>query len=429
MIDKKGFLLMFFLLVLAGCMGFGSDRAQACTQGDNCRFYTGSQGVQIMLDRPPTHLYYHSADLAIPDGNLVEIPVRVRNFGASDSYGAVFLTGFGQSFSVHREVLGDTIDTGRMTEGCTFDLFGIGRAFSEFSFDFSCFGLRGGQTAYGSRQLDIRFEEVAEKFGWNIDSEIDVRIGQTPGGSFDFRIGLGGMSISNFYHGKILLAVIDGLDFRRFGGIEYRLRGDNPEFPGGGDDYKTFLVRIDQRWPSGQDEFRVPYQVKSCYAYTTFASPELCVDPNPFSGQDKVCRASRVVNLGTQGAPIAITTMNQVNTGRTVEMRFEVRNVGGGTVWDVGQLERCSPYFPETGSGRGYRDIVYIGHIDVEGNPVECNRRQIRLVDGRGEFTCTYDLRDAERGIGSAYVAPVRMELWYGYEQSINNELRVRRAS
>ncbi|MFT4260932.1 MAG: hypothetical protein ACMXX9_00685 [Candidatus Woesearchaeota archaeon] len=420
--------LLVSLLFIAGCGGFGADRAVACAEGQNCRYYTGTQGVDIILDRPPNMLYYRSIDATnTRDGNAIQLNVRVHNRGASDAYGAVFLSGFGPTFEVTR-IYGDgtelPINIRGFGDSCGFS-FGSFGPLPNFNLNCGGIGVRG---AGDRRTINFDFSQMNRAFGWDLPEGVRVGIQQT-GNHWGFNLALDGFQLNTLYHGKLLMSLIYGnFNFENLNGMTYTLRGDNPEFPGGGDDYKQFLVQMKGSWPSGTDEINIPYQVRSCYAYTTFVSPMICVDPDPWSGDRGVCRANQDIAMSNQGAPVAVTRVSQRNTGRSVVMDFEVRNVGNGRVWEVGSLERCSPYYPETGTGRNHHDVVYVGFVMIDDTFIDCTQRTIRLNNGVGRFTCTYNFAD-EFISGSAYVTPLRMELWYGYEQNINNNLRVRRLS
>ncbi len=74
----------------------------------------------------------------------------------------------------------------------------------------------------------------------------------------------------------------------------------------------------------------------ACYPYTTKAQIPICVDTNPFSQGRKAC-IPKPVTLDSQGAPIAVTSVEQstipVSEG-TVQLRFRITvdNKGQGTV-------------------------------------------------------------------------------------------------
>ncbi len=420
--------LLSSVLFLAGCMPFGTDKAARCADDlVNCNFYTGSEGVEFRLQNPPRTLYFHSYDAhpTDPVGNRVDFDIRVANRGASETYGATFLTGFGSNFRIIRPD-GTEISKRGVLDSCTFNI-GVGDGSIFSSFAIRCEGLDFQRSDWGTT-FNARFSTLNDIFGWNLpDGQIRIF---DDGDGLDFTLGLEGMRLDLYYHGKILLGMISHINLDYYGGAEFWLRGDNPEYPGGEEDFQTYTVQMLGNWPAGTDRYTMNYQVKSCYAYTTFVSPLVCVDPSPYSGDDKVCRTNQAVNMGTQGAPVAVTRMEQYNTGRTLELIFTVRNVGGGQVWEIGSLERCSPYYPDTRITSGHKNIIYVGYAEIGGVGLRCDRREIRLNErGEGTFRCTYNLADSDTLVGSAYEAPIRMELWYGYEKSITRSLEIMRAS
>ena len=420
-------MLLLVLIVLSACDRY--SRGRACAEGANCQYYTGSEGVVAYLDRPPHTLPYYSSDLGTPDGNMVELSVRTINRGASDSYGAVFLTGFGPTYDIFiSDPMGERrVELRPNAQHCTFDFFGIGARIP--SFFLNCGGVTAERTPQGFSSISFNFDEISRQIGWNLPEGVRVVLSDSGGGGFGVSVtfgGLGGMDL--LLHGKILVGLIaQNLNFYDFGGSVFLLRGENPETFVGDETYTNFLVQMNRRWTGGADYIDQPYSVRTCYAYTTFVSPEICVDPRPFSTEGKVCRAEQTINMGSQGAPVAVTRLHQMNTGREVILEFTVRNIGRGKVWDVGYLERCSPYFPDA-PRPSMHNVVYVGFAEIDGVPLECDRYTIRLDPNTQEqrFQCRYDLRDAAM-VGSAYVSPLRMELWYGYEENINNRIRVRR--
>ncbi len=392
-------------------------------------YYVGSEGVTTYLDRPPRLLPYYSGDIAKYDGNMVELNVRAINRGASDSYGAVFLTGFESNlFTVYISDEYGVRPVSRVhgTEYCRFDFFGIGARFP--SFRVYCGGIGVQSNPMGTGTISLNFDEISRAFGWNLPS--GVRVYLTGGGSDGYGIsvdmgGRGGMEL--LLHGKILMSIASRLNFHDWGGSIFMLRGHNPESLVGGEAYTTFLVQATGLWPAGKDYVDFPYSIKTCYAYTTFVSPSVCIDSKPYEDVQKNCRAEQSIPMSTQGAPVAVTNVYQINTGNEVILEFTVKNVGRGIVWDVGYLERCSPHFPDT-TRPTMQNVVYVGFAELDGQPLQCDRYVLRLDPHTRsqKFQCRYDIRGAAIS-GGGYIAPLRMELWYGYEETINNQLRVRR--
>jgi hypothetical protein len=422
--------LLISSLVIAGCAGAfsGNDRGK-CAEGDSCRFYTGTRGVMMYLDRPITKMYYRSSDFGQADENTFELNVRLANDGASDSYGAVFLTGFsGEMFDIYTMDGGapKKIEINRNRNSCYFDTQTIGRSIGDWNFLFSCFG-GTLETLGGTNSLSLSstfFKTVSDKFGWNIPID-NLDIAWNENGILDFGIGTD-RGVMNF--GRSLMLIVSSLNFENSGGSVFTMKGDNAAYPGGDIDYKTFKVQMTSRWPAGQDYFRIPYEIKSCYAYTTFVSPDICIDPDPFSEEKKLCTSELYTWSGSQGAPVAVTRLQQTNTGKEIIIDMTIKNVGTGRVWDVGYLEGCSPYYPGKVTPR-MLNVVYIGYAYIGDHALDCtNYYQVRLDPNTREarLTCRYDMSEAS-DIGSAYVIPLKMELWYGYEESITQQLTIRK--
>ena len=421
-------LMISLLIVMTGCDG----RRQACT-GDYCSYYSGSRGVVMYPERLPNTLFFHSTDIGMSDANSVEFNVRLRNEGASNSYGAIFFSGVSsESFKLtrtdsygEREVL-----VPKTRQACYLDIFSIGSGdVGTWNFMANCFGV--GLGVYGDRNnLNLNFQQIAQyvpalSFLGDLGANLDLT--WSNGTITQFSIGSNYLLLN---YGRSLIMIIAGLDFEAFGGASFHLEGNHPAYPGGEEDYKTFKLQMRGPWPAGTDYFTIPYNIKSCYAYTTYVSPMICVDPAPFSDEVKVCNDFSYSTSGTQGAPIAVTNVKTTNTGREVIIEMSIRNVGRGTVWDVGYLEHCSPYFPGTVRPT-MKDVVYVGYAHIENRQLNCGNTYRLRLDPRNQearLTCRYDLINTDH-VGSAYTTPLRMELWYGYEENIRNQLTVRRIS
>ncbi|MGV8169472.1 MAG: hypothetical protein ACP5N3_05435, partial [Candidatus Nanoarchaeia archaeon] len=169
-----GVFLAFLLvgsLILAGCSGFSGDRRGKCSEGDNCRYYTGSRGVMMYIDKPPSIFYYRSSDMSLPDGNTAEFNVRLLNDGASDSYGAVFLTGFsGDMFRITRidETGRHPVIISKDRNSCYFDIMSLGQSVGDWNFLAGCFGASVNRFG-GNNELELGpmfFANVAKWFNW-----------------------------------------------------------------------------------------------------------------------------------------------------------------------------------------------------------------------------------------------------------------------
>ena len=203
------------------------------------------------------------------------------------------------------------------------------------------------------------------------------------------------------------------------------------------------------------DKYEPTILVTACYPYSTIATPTVCVDPQPFeTRQEKVCTIGSQT-LKPQGAPIAITKIDQEASRGKIRFKITIENVGkGDVIWenDVNQLsliiDKCSPAGDTIGitTGRLDRkdfdkvrlDEVKIGEVnlldpngDGKFDDNECapfaegTDNIIRLFDGSGFVVCTLD--ELEKGPESAYTTPIAIKLSYAYRSTISKPISIRK--
>lgn len=423
----KAILLVLAALTIAACSG-GAN----CSQGEACQYYQGSRGVVMEPQDLPSDFYYQGGEPK--ESNAREFAVRVENRGASDTYGAVFFAGFDpQTFSMYK-----IDDNGNKepfsiarTGGCSltadgFSFFNPSGDQPTFNFgisgdcgNFFVRGDSGGAIQAGGNPSTF----LEDRLGVQLpDTDISVTLND---GELDVGFGVSGALIDVWSHGRALVAIASEFSLEVYNGATYILPGENPDTPNGGEAYKAFRAEM-KRWPAGTDQYRFEYEMKNCYAYTTFVSPAICVDPNPQeSERNQVCQGDRTIGMGSQGGPVAVTQVEQANTGDNVILDFTVSNVGSGRVLDLGRLQACSPYYPGKRRPSMY-NTVYIGQAYLGSDPLNCGKSTIRLNDGRAEFTCRYEFR-GEYDVSTAYTRPLKMELWYAYSDRIRRSINAQR--
>jgi hypothetical protein len=173
--------------------------------------------------------------------------------------------------------------------------------------------------------------------------------------------------------------------------------------------------------PDTVDSYTANMKVVACYDYTTAASAQVCLDPDPTNNQDDACQPGSVGLSGGQGAPVAITNIN-TETSSTGTVRFTVtlQNVGSGQVIDTSVVSTCMTRIPASNL-----NVVTTGTASVGTNSqsVSCTPAQVRLVNGRGTMYCTYNMPTS----GSAYITTFEISFNYGYKSSITKPINVRR--
>jgi hypothetical protein len=423
-------LLLALIIVLTACSKIPRTTDNPFVDFENNKYYQGMQGVEMMFQpgMPPTKIFYYGTGY----DNSFDVNVEVANIGSSWSRGGLFLSGYDPNM-IQVNGINPLRNTG---QACQIDIGNIG--FGEFGGALRCenFFIGGGQSGtfeFGIQNLFGSGGSYSNRFDLGkLLSGIDIYHRESAGGTNQWSIGFNnpGLDIEYANHGRLLITLFQGLDFARNFGLEYLLEGDTYEYPGGEIDYINFDGNI-VNWPPGLDYTYTTFMVTNCFLYATYAAPVVCIDPAPFSDDRKVCYPKKFTGTKGQGAPVAVTYIEQENTPRQAIFTIHIRNVGGGDVYDPGRLEKCSPYFPGRVTNED-KNIIYIGDIRVSGDlqRLECTPNDyVRLDPTTREaiVTCSYNIPFA--GVRSAYQSPLVVELWYGYSKTMTRRVLIKRAT
>lgn len=423
---KRIMLLLFIVFFITACSGYGRTVNTATED-----FYTGTQGVTARFDHLPSKMFFYRD--AGPYGNEFEVGVEVHNRGASWTRGAVFLSGYDPNLIVFKEV-----PLGALRQSsCGFSFSQITRnvinsGYGVFGGIFSCGGASAGLTTTGDIFLNMQSSsQFAKAMGWSDDFPDFSVSADTIYDQTHLTVNFLGANIDMDYwgHGRLFLSIFSGVNFLEVLGREYVMPGRSYEYPTGDLEFFSYSGNINPNgWAPGLDEVRQPLLLTNCYYYTTFAAPLVCIDPDPYSDVRKVCNPRQLSFSGSQGAPVAITSIEQEAGPRSSTFRINIQNVGRGEVYDPGQLQKCSPYIADRVSPRD-KNVVVLGDIRI-GNQrlIDCTPKGvIRLQNGRGTITCNYPYE--YRGMQSAYETPLYIELWYGYSETEQRTLNIKRVS
>ncbi len=228
--------------------------------------------------------------------------------------------------------------------------------------------------------------------------------------------------------------VISGFDLSAINGawesgniIPATLQGKSQFNPEGGYAAMSYKDLDGVIVPFDADRYPTEILVTACYRYKTFARPRVCIDPDPYSivAEDKVCHVDDegeiAIGAGSQGAPIAVTSVKQEVGADKIYYRIYITNVGGGRVIEPNAYNFC-PFDLENDEINKVYATVSLPH---DSNPI-CTPRgdpsdPIRLQDGRGYMFCSFTLPSS----GSAYWSQLHVILDYVYSQSVKTRLDV----
>lgn len=431
-IKKKHFslpvlvLLLCSLFLLAGCQGLFNNNIANPSR----TYYIGTEGVRMQFSdtgSPPPRLYYYLPKNANDAPNKFTIGVKLNNMGASMTKGAIFVSGYDPAL-----IKLQGVDIQRTSGGdCTFDFQNVPG--SLFAGLFQCDGnsFSWDQNGWQAGTKDIG--KLMNMLGATGDlatwlSGIGITVGSDSEGRVSFNLNSDSFDFDVFNLGKGLMIALSGVDLSRWYGKEFLLKGNTPDFPGGEEGYVEFSGEVYQ-WPANLDHTTQPFLVTSCYGYATYASPEVCIDPNPFSQDRKVCIPQDITFPNSQGAPVAVTKVEQEPTQRSVMFTIYFKNVNAGKVIDLGYLQRCSPYYLGRLDTR-HMNVVRVWDVRIGKQRLSCipNDQLIRLdpTSQEGHITCTYNIDYTT--VRSAYKTPLIIEGWYGYMDTMERDMYIKRA-
>ena len=184
------------------------------------------------------------------------------------------------------------------------------------------------------------------------------------------------------------------------------------------------------------DKYEPTLLATACYKYSTGATPTVCIDKDPFDEQKKVCHAE-TITMGSQGAPVAITKIEEEVLGKNIQFKIYIKNVGTGDVINAKDRNICNPYGEEKVE-RENLNKVYLGSVKVHETELSdeycgpltdgvfegsTKKKFIRLVDGEGFVMCTLPKDNVDQQ--SAFTTPLHIRLEYYYRNSVSKSIEI----
>ena len=179
-----------------------------------------------------------------------------------------------------------------------------------------------------------------------------------------------------------------------------------------------------------------------CYRYFTTAGPSVCIDPDPYStlSQKKVCEVNDI-SLSDQGAPIAVTRIDEEAFQDKTQFKISIKNVGNGDVIKKESItDKCDPL--ATAANKIGRDDVdkvslegvTIGDIELDCSPfadgsVKSKKGTMRIINGEAYIVCELNKADYEayRSSRTSFTTPLKIRLEYGYRTTAQRSLQIKK--
>lgn len=215
------------------------------------------------------------------------------------------------------------------------------------------------------------------------------------------------------------------------------LEGKSTINPNGGLDLITFKAKVVSA-SLNVEKYNPALQATACYIYHTVAGPSVCIDPIPYSptNEKKVCQVNSV-QLSNQGAPIAITKIDEEALATKTRFGITIKNVGSGDVVQKEMLGKCSP---AQQLSRDDIDKVTLAAATVGTTNLYCGPfvtgsggstrgtegGDIRLINGEGFAVCELS-KENYANAQSAYTSPIKIDLAYAYRTTIQKSILIRK--
>lgn len=214
------------------------------------------------------------------------------------------------------------------------------------------------------------------------------------------------------------------------------LEGRSTINPGGGIDFVDFNGKMIYD-NLNVDKYEPTLLATACYHYNTIASPQVCIDTDPYSeiSTKKVCQVSDIT-LSNQGAPIAVTKIAEEALATKTQFRITIKNVGGGDAIKITSDQKCDPL----GTDKLQRediDKVYLVGVSLGNKQLNCGPYAdgpikalsgfMRLINGEGNLICEFPRQDYPQGVNTAYTTPLKVHLAYVYRTTIERKVTIKR--
>ena len=171
--------------------------------------------------------------------------------------------------------------------------------------------------------------------------------------------------------------------------------------------------------PEDVDRLTQTIKATACYNYRTEASTSVCINPKKNTNiRQDICQIRPISLSGGQGAPIAVTKIEEEIYKNKLQFKIYFENVGSGTVYLQGHTRNC-----HTTLDRAYVNKIEVNEVSFSGKTMRCEPRNPITLDDRGNgfIFCYY-----EGNLGDdAYETVLNIKLDYGYRDTIQTNVEI----
>ncbi len=194
------------------------------------------------------------------------------------------------------------------------------------------------------------------------------------------------------------------------------IMGKNAYMADGGYEVMEFKENGKVNVPFG-DTYTPTLMATSCYTYQTIATPNVCVVSDPLAiTKDNVCKPDPI-SMTSQGAPVAVTKVEEEVMQQSLNFIITVQNVGDGKVFSQAAMSNCPFQLKYDDMDKVNVDVSMSGAGTITCTPTT---REIRLVNGKGVIFCRVPVE-----LHTSYVTPLMIKVSYGYTSSVTRTVTI----
>jgi hypothetical protein len=181
----------------------------------------------------------------------------------------------------------------------------------------------------------------------------------------------------------------------------------------GGSDLMKFNIKVNDLTKEDYKENpKTTVLATVCYPYKTVLATPVCIDQNPYSASSKACEMKDISLSGGQGAPVAVTRIEQSfafrNERLIPQFKIFVGNVGNGEVVNLSDVEKaCS-------AAEAKYNVVKLDSAELLEKGLRCDKTELSLDDiEKNYFLCSYQEGFVEKD--QSFYTELKAEFSYGY--------------
>ncbi len=206
------------------------------------------------------------------------------------------------------------------------------------------------------------------------------------------------------------------------------MAGKNPYNPEGGTSSVTFEIPKNHIILQGGEKYEPELVLSTCYYYETLATPKVCIIPDLSNMDDGVCTPEKII-LKDQGAPVAVTKVEQQPMDGYVNFIVTIEDVGSGQV--VALSEKAYMNCPHNLKHDDIDEVKVEMSMSNTAKP-ECTPKEyVRLSGGKGTMMCRFQIRPervSEYDIENRndnYEKELNIVVQYNYLEEIKKRIRI----